>query len=254
MSGWRRREGAHRGANRLSSVATAPVSSIMSTSPQNILRRDHDYVQKREDIGERTNGGVIHGSESSFVVSGELFLRSMQDLLFNDDLAQLPIDQDPPLQQSTIPAKTSIHAEITEAAATGTTNISIGSRHPSAGLLAGLSNEFRNLLLHHPDLDTTGVVNSESDPARDEQQGSSATFSPCERSGDCLAHLLSSARRERRLVRLKRMERLEASKMTVKCMATARMMAVQKGADEFKQHFGEEIKRVESDLYSLILR
>lgn len=226
----------------------------MSTSPQNILSRDHGYVRKREDTGERTNGGVIPGSESSFVVSGELFLRSMQDLLFNDNLAQLPTDQDPPLQQSTTPVKTSIHAETTKAAATGTTSISVGSRHPSAGLLAGLSNEFRNLLLCHPDLDTTGLVSGESDPARDEQQNSSAPSSPCESSGDCLIHLLSSARRERRLVRLKRMERLEASKMTVKCMATARMMAVQKGADEFKQRFGEEIKRVESDLYGLILR
>lgn len=227
---------------------------MMSASPQNILSRDHDHVWQREDIGERTSGGVIHDSGSSFVVSGELFLRSAQDLLFNDDLAQLPTDRDPPLQQSTTPAMTSIHEEITEVTASGITSTSVGFRHPSAGLLAGLSNEFRNLLLCHPDLDTTRVVCGESDPARDEQQRSSATASPCENGSDCLTHLLSSARRERRLVRLKRMEWLEASKMTVKCMATARMMAVQKGADEFKQRFGEEIKRVESKLYNLILR
>lgn len=232
---------------------------------------------------QKSGGGFPSSKGSPFMVSGELFLRSTRELLFSD----LPGSSRSPSSQQTRPtiasrsasrttgsakntptATTTRTATAPTAAAAGTaaaTAVTAAASHPSAGLLAGLSGDLRDLLLCHPDLETNEptqhgdgcpvagrgerVVEGPESPAaarREDRPGPSPSPS--------LRVLVSSARRERRSARLERIEHLKTSRAMAGCMATTRVIAVQKAVAGFKRGCDDGRARLDTRLGSLVLR
>lgn len=171
------------------------------------------------DSGYRFGSG---DTGSPFIVSGELFLRSTQSLLFNGsgggDLAG-------PSSHQHQRGGSSID---TGAAATA-------RHHPSAALLAGLSPDLRDLLLCHPDISTNEI-------------------SAMTGADDGLRGLVSSARAQRRAVRRKRVEYLKTSKAIAGCLATARLSAVHRAGDGFGEGCTQGSVRLDARLRALVLR
>lgn len=182
---------------------------------------------------------------SPFMVSGELFLRSTQKLLFSSgsgsgssDLVVVPPSSDQYLEQQRQQQPRHATAGTPHATAVSATD------YPSAGLLAGLSRDLRDLLLCHPDL-------NESQPP----PATTTTTTTEDGIGDGgLPGLVSSARAERRLVRRKRVACLETSKTIAGCLVTARLNAVQKAGERFREGCGERLAQLDTRLGSLVLR
>lgn len=168
--------------------------------------------------GERGYSFGIGETGSPFMVSGELFLRSTQSLLFSSGGG---------------PAGSSSNrradADAPAAAAAGL------HHHPSAALLAGLSPDLRDLLLCHPDVHASGA--------------SATTVAD-----NGLLGLVSSARVERRTVRRKRIEYLETSKAIAGCLATARLSAVRRAGEGFREGCAQGSVQLDSRLQALVLR
>lgn len=246
--------------------------------------------ERRKSVGGV--GGCFASSKGSpFMVSGELFLRSTRELLFSDLLggsssgsggssisqrqqqrptashsnsrrtkASTNTTASTPSPTATTATSTTTAAGATAAAtttaATGATNAT--TDHPSAGLLAGLSGDLRSLLLCHPDLET--FDNAENGhPAAGGREGETVQASPAattaeDRPSPGLQVLVSSARRERRSARLARIEHLKASRTIAACMATTRLIAVQKAVAEFKGGCDDGRARLDTRLGSLVLR
>lgn len=190
---------------------------------------------------------------SPFMVSGELFLRSTQRLLFgsgsssssgsNDVFGGPPSSSDQYLQE-----QQPSHATIAAAATTHAT--AVATDNSSAGLLAGLSRDLRDLLLCHPDL-----IEESGRPFDSTTTTASTPATSKDGIGDGgLPGLASSARVERRLVRRKRVACLEASKTITGCLVTARLNAVQKAAERFREEFAEGHGQLDTRLRGLVLR
>lgn len=155
------------------------------------------------------------------MVSGELFLRSTQSLLFSSGGGD-PVEPSPSQHHrggSTDPAAASSHQH----------------RHPSAALLTGLSPDLRDLLLCHPDVNATGLSAGVGD-------------------GDGLRGLVSSARAERRAVRRKRVEYLKNTKAIAGCLSTARLSAVRRAREGFREGCAQGRAQLDVRLRALVLR
>lgn len=211
--------------------------------------------------GERKSGGCPSSKGSPFMVSGELFLRSTRELLFSDLPGSSSASsssqqrQRPKASRSASRATSSTEnsktATTTGAAATGTAGTAAAGCHPSAGLLADLSGDLRDLLLCHPDL-----VNSEAggDHPVSAEGVESRTLAEAREDRPSLRVLVSSARRERRTARLERIEHLKTSRTIAGCMATTRLIAVQQAVADFKRGCDDGRARLDTRLGSLVLR
>lgn len=157
---------------------------------------------------------------SPFMVSGELFLRSTQSLLLTSSGGG---DLVGPSSRQHHPGGS------TDAGAAAT------SQHPSAALLAGLSPDLRDLLLCHPDV-------------------SASELSPTAGADDDLHGLVSSTRAERRAVRRKRVEYLTTSQAMAESMTTARLSAVHRAGEGFREGYAQGSARLDSRLRDLVLR
>lgn len=165
------------------------------------------------------------------MVSGELFLRSTQSLLFNNggELAgPSSSKQNHRCGGRTDTAAAAAAAGVAAAAAAN-------SQHPSAALLAGLSPDLCDLLLCHPDVDASDLSSTAG-------------------ADDGLRGLVSRARAERRAVRRNRVEYLKTSKATAGCLATARLSAVHRAGEEFRERCAQGSVRLDSRLRTLVLR
>ena len=210
--------------------------------------------------GERKSGGLPSSKGSPFMVSGELFLRSTRELLFSGLPGSSASSSSQQRQRpkasrsasratgSTDNSKTATTATTTAA---GTAGTAAAGCHPSAGLLADLSGDLRDLLLCHPDL-----VNSETGGGHPVAAEGVESQSPAEAREDrpSLRVLVSSARRERRTARLERIEHLKTSRTIAGCMATTRLMAVQQAVADFKRGCDDGRARLDARLGSLVLR
>lgn len=172
------------------------------------------------------------GKGSPFMVSGELFLRSTQKLLFSSGVVPSSSDQHqhvhPQQQRDDAPA---VAPAAADTAAASVSSAAAATNHPSAGLLAGLSPDLRHLLLCHPDIADAGVG-----------------------AGAGPRGLVSRAREERRAVRRKRVDYLETSKTMAGCLATARLSAARKAREVFRGRREEGLARLDARLRSLVLR
>eukprot|EP00752_Nemacystus_decipiens_P007635 g6824.t1 len=161
---------------------------------------------------------------SPFMVSGELFLRSTQSLLFDDggcgNLAGRPSHQ---------------HHQGCSSSTYTPAAPAFSPQHPSAALLAGLSPDLRDLLLCHPDVST-----SDRSAATGANGG--------------LRGLVSSARAQRRAVRRKRVEYLSTSKAVAGCLATARLSAVHNAREGFREACARGSIQLDARLRALVLR
>eukprot|EP00903_Cladosiphon_okamuranus_P006014 g5934.t1 len=179
----------------------------------------------RPAAGAAGDGGYGFGladKGSPFMVSGELFLRSTQSLLFNgggDDRV----------------GASSHEGESTETSASAAAAAAAAARHPSAALLAGLSPDLRDLLLCHPDV-------------------SASELSATNGADGGLRGLVSSARAARLAIRRKRVEYLTTSKAMAACLATARLSAVHRAGDGFRERCAQGNARLDSRLRNLVLR
>lgn len=190
---------------------------------------------------------------SPFMVSGELFLRSTQKLLFSSgngssDLVGVPPSSSDQYLQQQQPR----HATTAATTATAYANAaSSAADHPSAGLLAGLSRDLRELLLCHPD------VYESPPPSTTAPTTTTSTASTSSNGGISdggLPGLVSSAREERRFVRRKTVACLETSKTIAGCLVTARLSAVHKAVGGFRQGCGEGRAQLDTRLGSLVLK
>lgn len=183
---------------------------------------------------------------SPFLVSGELFLRSTPQLFVaSEDPCNNIIQQQQHQQQLQQQQKK--------------------PRHPSAGLLAGLSGDLRDLLLCYPDFHhnpredarsynkNSNAINS-SHPSRGGGNTSSTNNKFADSSIESYSGLVAQARRERRLARAKRIEQLKASKTIVGCKAAARLGAVRIAMQVFRRGRDEGRTRLVTRLRGLILR
>lgn len=202
-------------------------------------------AQKTAGRGE---GGCFlanSGKGSPFMVSGELFLRSTQELLFSggvpsssDRTQHLHPKQQQQQQRDDAPA--AAPAAAGTAAASPSSAAAATNNHPSAGLLAGLSPDLRHLLLCHPDVAEAGVGDGGG-------AGGGA-------GGAGLLGLVSRAREERRAVRRKRVGYLETSKTMAGCLATARLSAARKAKEGFRDRYAEGRARLDARLRGLVLK
>ena len=205
--------------------------------------------------GEKKSGGFPSSTGSPFMVSGELFLRSTRELLFSD----LPGSSSQQRQRPTAPRSASRATGSTKNSATTTTAaagtaVTAAAGHPSAGLLAGLSGDLRDLLLCHPDLENH-EAEGDSHPVAGCGGGvRSPAAASAREDRPSLRVLVSSARRERRSARLERIEHLKTSRAIAGCMATTRLIAVQKAMADFKRGCDDGRARLDARLGSLVLR
>lgn len=203
--------------------------------------------------GEREGGGFPSSKGSPFMVSGELFLRSTRELLFSD----LPGSSASSSQQRQRPKASRSASRATGSAKNSPTAAAAGiavtaaAGHPSAGLLSGLSGDLRDLLLCHPDLENNEAGGGHpvaADGLESQSQAEAREDRPS------LRALVSSARRERRSARSERIEHLKTSRTIAGCMATTRMIAIQKAVADFKRGCDDGRARLDTRLGSLVLR
>ncbi|CAM9774045.1 unnamed protein product [Scytosiphon promiscuus] len=119
-------------------------------------------------------------------------------------------------------------------------NRSIG--HPSAGLLAELPKNLRDLLLCHPD----SIAN--------ERPGANGGADDAVAPSRDLGGLVAGARTERRSVRRNRVGYLKASKAMACSLVTSQLNAVRQAAGSFREGCSESRGRLNSRLGSLVLR
>lgn len=237
----------------------ADTAVVVDVAHQTTAVNSSGNSSSRLGAGKAGGGRGKHGccfanssaTGSPFMVSGELFLRSTQKLLFggssgsgsgSKDVVGGPRSSSDQYLQEQQPG----HATVTAAAAVS----SAATDNSSAGLLAGLSRDLRDLLLCHPDLI--------EESGRPSNPTATTTITPASsKGGDWdggLPGLASSARVERRLVRRKRVACLEASKTIAGCLVTARLNAVQKAAEGFREECAEGHGQLDTRLRSLVLR
>lgn len=198
--------------------------------------------------GSTDDAAAAGGKRSPFLVSGELFLRSTPQL-FDKNIQKYtaasktssPSITTPSSVAHDLPRRRRPRAgAVPRASNKGpvTARDHDEARHPSAGLLGGVSVDLRELLLCHPDL------HSSSNRASGAAAGKTGTA----------AGLVTQARRERRLARTERIKQLKTSKTIAACMAVARLSTAQKAANGFRKGCDECRARLDTRLGSLVLR
>lgn len=209
-----------------------------------------------------------------FLVSGELFLRSTPELFhekkqtsssFSSTAKTTPSGdlghrQRDAKRDSTVRSKATGNREPVAAALSHGGN----NRHPSAGLLASVSADLRDLLLCHPDPYSSGPSSTDcgscADPkppppqGQHHQQHASRTVQGSEAGGrKTTVELVIQACEQRKLARVERIKQLEASKILAACSAAAQVSEVHQAADAFRRGCEEAKRALDARLGRLVL-
>lgn len=201
-----------------------------------------------------------------FLVSGELFLRSTPELFHEKNKKSTSFSS----TAKTTPSRDLGHRRRrTKRGNREPISTALGhgsnSRHPSAGLLARVSADLRDLLLCHPDphssrtgsTDYRSVADPEPPPptGQHHQQHASRTVRDTEARGrETTVELVQQARGQRKLARAERIKQLEASKALAACTAASRLSEVNQAADGFRMGCEEAWRALDARLGRLVLR
>ncbi|CAM9271855.1 unnamed protein product [Ectocarpus sp. 12 AP-2014] len=196
-----------------------------------------------EPPGQQSGSHANNNAKGSpFMVSGEIFLRSAQSALFcrsADPVGVSPARSAPATQRATSCSGSGASGTLAASSCTDSSApaapTSMGSGHPSTGLLAGLSGELRDLLLCHPESNA-----AEPGGAVDPADGG-------------LCGLVSSVRVQRRSVRRRRVNYLETSKTIAGSLATARLAAAQAAVGGYREGCAESRAQLDCRLCRLVL-
>lgn len=209
---------------------------------------------RQGSVGYAGDAGDSDGEKTShFLVSGELFLRSTPQL-FDKNIQKYPAAASKNSSSSTITTTTttSVAQDLPQrrrsragaAATKARSRVPIIARdhhkvrHPSAGLLGGVSADLRDLLLCHPDPHGRSKHTTSSGVAK----------------SNTTAELVTQTRRERRLARAEGMKQLKALKTVVACMAATQLNAAEKAVERFRRGCDECHAELNTRLGILVIR